>query len=435
MGNSIIRRIGATVVAVLLLVYVAYQFYLARYTGVDTETAMYSTVSETIDTTAFIVRSEHLVKSGVKGVLNYTVDNGERTAAGGIIARAYPSEEDASARNRIDRIDDELTRLAVLENPGEIVTSNSKLIGGQVSDKIVSMLESVRKGSIDDVEQQKNDLQLLLSQKQIITGVESAEEYTKHLDALRAERNELLASSAAHTGIVKAPAAGYFIQSLDGYEDAVDIEYVSSLSVQDINALINEDRAKEQNGRVLGKIAKDFKWYVVCVIDENDYVRLDRTTDITLEMPFATAEKIPAKIIDINRDLETGEAALIIECLYMNADLASTRKEPLRINISEHSGVLVNEKAIHFNDVVVSETDADGNETETVYENVKGVYIKYGSRIRFVQVFSDATVNGYAICKTTLTTAEREQLVTGRTIEMYDEVVLGGTDLYDGKII
>ncbi|MBQ1986425.1 MAG: hypothetical protein II230_08990 [Clostridia bacterium] len=435
MGNSIIRRIGATVVAVLLLVYVAYQFYLARYTGVDTETAMYSTVSETIDTTAFIVRSEHLVKSGVKGVLNYTVDNGERTAAGGIIARAYPSEEDASARNRIDRIDDELTRLAVLENPGEIVTSNSKLIGGQVSDKIVSMLESMRKGSIDDVEQQKNDLQLLLSQKQIITGVESAEEYTKHLDALRAERNELLASSAAHTGIVKAPAAGYFIQSLDGYEDAVDIEYVSSLSVQDINALINEDRAKEQNGRVLGKIAKDFKWYVVCVIDENDYVRLDRTTDITLEMPFATAEKIPAKIIDINRDLETGEAALIIECLYMNADLASTRKEPLRINISEHSGVLVNEKAIHFNDVVVSETDADGNETETVYENVKGVYIKYGSRIRFVQVFSDATVNGYAICKTTLTTAEREQLVTGRTIEMYDEVVLGGTDLYDGKII
>lgn len=435
MGNSIIRRIGATIVAVLLLVYVAYQFYLARYTGVDTETAMYSTVSETIDTTAFIVRSEHLVKSGVKGVLNYTVDNGERTAAGGIIARAYPSEEDASARNRIDRIDDELTRLAVLENPGEIVTSNSKLIGGQVSDKIVSMLESMRKGSIDDVEQQKNDLQLLLSQKQIITGVESAEEYTKHLDALRAERNELLASSAAHTGIVKAPAAGYFIQSLDGYEDAVDIEYVSSLSVQDINALINEDRAKEQNGRVLGKIAKDFKWYVVCVIDENDYVRLDRTTDITLEMPFATAEKIPAKIIDINRDLETGEAALIIECLYMNADLASTRKEPLRINISEHSGVLVNEKAIHFNDVVVSETDADGNETETVYENVKGVYIKYGSRIRFVQVFSDATVNGYAICKTTLTTAEREQLVTGRTIEMYDEVVLGGTDLYDGKII
>ncbi len=435
MGNSVIRRIGATVVAVLLLVYVAYQFYLARYTGVDTETAMYSTVSESIDTTAFIVRSEHVVKSGVKGILNYTVDNGERTAAGGVIARVYPSEEDASARNRIERIDDELTRLAVLENPGEIVTSNSKLIGGQVSDKITSMLTSMRKGAIDDVEQQKNDLQLLLSQKQIITGVESASEYTKHLDALRAERNELLASSAAHNGIVKAPAAGYFIQSLDGYEDAVDVEYVTSLSVQDINTLINEDSAKETSGRVLGKIAKDFKWYVVCVIDENDYVRLDRTTDITLEMPFATAEKIPAKIIDINRDLETGEAALIIECLYMNADLASTRKEPLRINISEHSGVLVNEKAIHFSDVVVSETDADGNEVEKVYENVKGVYIKYGSRIRFVQVFSDATVNGYAICKTTLTTAEREQLVTSRTIELYDEVVIGGTDLYDGKII
>lgn len=435
MGNQVIRRIGATVVAILLLVYVAYQFYLANYTGVDTETAMYSTVSETIDTTAFIVRSERVVKSGVKGVLNYTVDNGERTAAGGIIARAYPTEDDAAARNRIDRIDDELNRLAVLENPGDFITTNSKLIGGQISDKITEMLTEIRKGSVDDVDQQKNDLQLLLSQKQIITGVEKAEEYSAHLDALRKERNALLASSAASTGVVKSPAAGYFIQSLDGYEDAVDIEAVTSLSVKDIKKLIDEDGAKETTGNVLGKVAMDFKWYVVCAISENDYVRLDRTTNITIEMPFASAEKIPARIIDINRDLETGEAALIIECLHMNADLASTRKEPLRINISEHSGVLVNEKAIHFSDVTVSETDKDGNEVETVYENVKGVYIKYGSRIRFVQVFSDATVNGYAICKTELSTDERDQLVTGRTIEMYDEVVIGGSDLYDGKII
>ena len=95
----------------------------------------------------------------------------------------------------------------------------------------------------------------------------------------------------------------------------------------------------------------------------------------------------------------------------------------------------MDEKAIRFSDVTAYETDEDGNEIEVVYEDVMGVYVKYGSRLRFVQVFSDATVNGYAICKTTLSTAEREQLVTSRTIQMYDEVVTGGTDLYDGKII
>ena len=137
----------------------------------------------------------------------------------------------------------------------------------------------------------------------------------------------------------------------------------------------------------------------------------------------------------MNPDEETGGAALIIQCTYVNSDLIAARKEPLRININDYAGVLVNEKAIHFEDVTVYETDADGNEISVVHENVRGVFIKSGSRLRFVQVFSDATVNGYAICKVSLSESEKKQLVTEKTIQLYDEVVVGGTDLYDGKIL
>ena len=119
----------------------------------------------------------------------------------------------------------------------------------------------------------------------------------------------------------------------------------------------------------------------------------------------------------------------------MNSDLASARMETLRINISSYSGVLVPESAVHFADVVAHETDEDGNEVDVTYENIRGVYVKSGSRLRFVQIFSDATINGYAICKVSLSTEEREQLVTGDTIQLYDEVVVEGTDLYDGKML
>ena len=435
MKNILIRRIGATAVAVLLLVYVAYQIYMSQYTGLDTETALYSTVSKSIDTTGFIVRKEQVITSEVDGVLNYTVDDGERTAAKGVIAEIYPTEDDAAAHNRIARIDEELARLSVLENPSDAMTSNPKLIGGQISDKIANILTSIRTGKIEDIEDEKNDLQLLMGQKQVITGVEKAEDYTAYMNELRTEKMKLQYSSAKSTGDVISPAAGYFIRSVDGYENAVDMDHISELTPDDIRTLIEEDAPETDESHVLGKVAMDFKWYVVCLIDENDYVQLDRTTIVTLEMPFATAEEIPAEIVEINRDTENGGAALIIECSNMNSDLAAARKEPLRINISEYSGVLVDEKAIHFSDVTVSQTDADGNEIDVVYENVRGVYVKYGSRLRFVQVFSDATVNGYAICKTTLTTQEREQLVTSRTIQMYDEVVVGGSDLYDGKIL
>ena len=90
---------------------------------------------------------------------------------------------------------------------------------------------------------------------------------------------------------------------------------------------------------------------------------------------------------------------------------------------------------IYFEDVIERVEDENGEVTEIVHENVKGVFIKYGSRVNFVQVFSDITVNGYAICKTELSEEEKASLVTGSTITQYDEVIVNGDDLYDGKIL
>ena len=50
-------------------------------------------------------------------------------------------------------------------------------------------------------------------------------------------------------------------------------------------------------------------------------------------------------------------------------------------------------------------------------------------------MFTDHSVNGYAICKTELSSEEQAALVTSSTIQLYDQVVVEGTDLYDGKVI
>ena len=434
MNNPLIRKIGATAVAVLLLIYVGYQVYLSQYTGLKTEAATYSTVSESIDTTGFIIRDEEVISSSYSGVLNYTVDDGEKVAEGGAIAEIYPTEEDAAVQNRIARIDDELNRLSALETPSDSTASNPKLIGSQISKKITSILGALKSGSMSDVTDERNDLQLLLSQRQVVTGKESSGDYAAHVNELHEERIALTQSASASIGTVSSPAAGYFIRSVDGYENAVSLDGVTSLSVSDVRALEEEEPAGTDTESI-GKVAKDFNWYIACILTENDLVRLDRTTKVTVEMPFATVEQIPAEVVKINRDSETGEAAVILKCTYMNSDLASARMETLRINISSYSGVLVPESAVHFADVVAHETDEDGNEVDVTYENIRGVDVKSGSRLRFVQIFSDATINGYAICKVSLSTEEREQLVTGDTIQLYDEVVVEGTDLYDGKML
>ena len=119
----------------------------------------------------------------------------------------------------------------------------------------------------------------------------------------------------------------------------------------------------------------------------------------------------------------------------MDADIAAVRNEAIQVTVNTYSGVLVNERAIRFADVEYTTTDEDGNTVTQVQENVKGVYVLYGGQLEFVQVFTDQTVNGYAICRTDLTEEEQSMLVTDSTIQLYDQVVVEGTDLYDGKIV
>ena len=417
-SNTLFRKISSIAVAILLLIYVGYQIYRSQYTGFKTETAMYADLSASIDTTGFIIRNEELVYSRYDGVLNYTLDDGEKTAFGGTVAELYPAEEDAAAHNRMLRIDEELTRLAVLENPTEVASSNPKNIGSQINKTVTGLLSDLKSGAFSSISNDKNDLYLLMGQKQIVTGAEDSASYVAHIENLKSERATLETTTSSSTGTVTSPASGYFIHTVDGYENAVDIDDVEQLTVSDVRALEEGEAGSNADSTVIGKVAKEFNWYIACIIDENDLVRLDRTTNVKVEMPFAS-----------------GDAVAILKCSYMNTDLAAARKEPLRIDLQSYAGVLVNEKAIHFADVTVTDTDTDGNVTEHVEQNVKGVYIKSGSRVRFVQVFSDATIDGYAVCKLNLSSSEKEQLVTSRTIQLYDEVIVEGTDLYDGKML
>ena len=183
---------------------------------------------------------------------------------------------------------------------------------------------------------------------------------------------------------------------MDGYENAVDIDDVEQLTVSDVRALEEGEAGSNADSTVIGKVAKEFNWYIACIIDENDLVRLDRTTNVKVEMPFATAETIPAEVVKINRDEASGDAVVILKCSYMNTDLAAARKEPLRIDLQSYAA-----------NVTISESCT----------------------------LSDATIDGYAVCKLNLSSSEKEQLVTSRTIQLYDEVIVEGTDLYDGKML
>ncbi len=438
MNSKKIRKLGAWAIAFLVLLYVGYQFYAVQNKGVRTETAMYATVSDTLQAKGFAIRRETTVREAYNGVLNYRVADGERVAQGGAIADVFAGESDAAARNRISQLDREIKNLEALTDSDDHYVSNPSFIGTQIYTSLEMILNEFRNGNYSRISTLKEDLLTSLNRKQLLTGEEKSEDFEARLSLLREERDRLAASAGERIDTIFAPQAGYFVSVTDGMESSVDMERVLSLTPSEVTRLQNMASAGVSAGAnaPIGKVCGEFNWYLACVFSEEEMGKFEGVTEVYLDIPFASTEQIPAVIAARNPDPITGETAVIFQCSYMDGGIALLRDEGVQITLRSYSGVLVKTEALHFADVERTLYDDEGNETGTqVEKNVKGVYVEYGGRLKFVQVFTEKTINGHAICKIQLSEEEQAALVTDSTIQLYDEVVTEGTDLYDGKLV
>lgn len=434
------RNRAAIALAVLLLVYVGNQLYNMMKKGISTEIATYATVSDTIQTKGYAIRLESLIQTEYNGVVSYVVADGSRVAAGETIANIYDNENDATAQVQINRLDEEIQLLQSLSNPGDSYISNPELVNKQIQSSMNNVLKTVKTEDFSTLADSKRAFLTSISLKNIVTGKETAEDYNSRIATLQSQMETLKNSTSGRIDYVPANMSGYFISQVDGLEQSVPAasaaelaENVGKLSVSDVRELL----AKQQTngGGAIGKISGSFNWYIAVVLTKDEMAKMLNERNVNIQTTFAANEKIPATIIAKNKDAATGETAVIFQCNYMNPDIAKIRNEAIQINVRDYSGVLVNERAITFEDVPQTITDEDGTTHEVVHKKVRGVYIKDGSVIRFVQIFTDKTINGYAICKTTLSDDESKELYTSRTIQLYDEVIVDETDMYDGKMV
>lgn len=439
MDSKRVGAMAAVIISLLILIYVCFSVINMRNdsasgNGITTEIAMYGEVSDTLQAQGFAVREEEIISPSYNGVLNFRVASGARVSEGGVIADVFRSESDAAAQNLSDRIDREIQSLSPLSQSIDYFVSTSASTGDQIYSSLGNILLDVQRNKFANVALQKEDLLSALSRKQVISGEETSEDYAQRVAELEEEKAQLTSGAGQAVDAVRAPKAGYFVSYTDGFESILDIGEVFEITPEEVENLLSLKQGTGAQSAV-GKICSDFKWYLLCVLNEDERMKFDGVEEVSLDIPFASTETIPAKVAAKNQDVKTGKTAVVLECSYMDADIAMVRNEMVQINVKNYSGVLVNEKALHFRDVEYTETDENGNSVTKVKENVKGVYVVFGGQLKFVQVFTEKDVNGYAVCKTDLSESEEQNLVTERTVQLYDKVVVGGVNLYDGKIV
>ena len=431
MNSPLIRRLAAFCVAFLLLFYIGYQVYNANYISVKTEVAVYVQAddpgtAEVVQATGTAVRKESVIQQQTNGVVTYVVEDGGKVSKGGTIAELYATEQDAAAQQQIETLNLQISQLQKLSSPGSTYAVDQDSLTKQISQKLIALLQTSASGEYDALDEPREDLLYVLNERQIVTNKVS--DFNDRINSLTQQRDALTANRQV-LGTVTAPSAGTFISEVDGYESVFDYDSILTITPEQYQQKLETQVSPPADA--VGKICGEFKWYFVCVVSAQDALKFIEGNAVSLSFPFATSDSVTAVVRAVNQESIESQAAVVLECSTMNEELARLRTETCSVSVTEYSGIRVSQKAVHFAEVTRTVENEDGEETTETRE-VKGVYVMHGSEIVFRQIVPLYSTSTYVICDPN---PDPEELMTSETVQLYDEIVVEGTDLYDGKVV
>ena len=149
----------------------------------------------------------------------------------------------------------------------------------------------------------------------------------------------------------------------------------------------------------------DYKWKLAATFTEGQAAVLTENTKVRLILGTDQTE-ITAKVENVEK--YDNDYVAIFSADDLNSVIASSRVGRFKLLVDSYNGIRIASSAIHFDK-----------------ENNIGVYVKKGSQAYFVQVDRIYSSEDYVIVRDT----------SGQSgyLSLYDDIIVEGKDLYDGK--
>ena len=411
------------VMAVFLLMYIVYQMYLNFYSSIKTEVASISTYSETIDTEGFAVRDETVIDKILSGASVSAVENGGKVSKGQTIINVFASSEAAAAYTRIAEIESEIAELESMATASEDSAAEVQNIEKQLDVQISNLTQSVNEGDLSDVAEIKSNITYLMNKRLI--AMRKVEDYQDRIDELNKEKTSLENAYKESPSEITAPESGYYVNSLDGYENLLDPSMLADLTAEKLNSIMSQKVTVNENSA--GKLITDFSWYLVCPVskkDAEDYLAKDSV--YTLILPYSETGSIKGTLVYLNEG-EGDELLAVFKCYSLLSELCNMRSQPVKIQIRSYTGFNVKKSALHVYYEEVEIKDENDNVTGHKEIRYPCVYVVVGNQVVARKVNVVYNGDDFAICSSNTTESGY--------LALYDKVITEGKGLYAGKII
>lgn len=390
-------------VILLAAVFAVHQFISSVYSPVKTETAVFYSASDGLNITGLIIRSETLVTSSEGGVMHFVLEDGSRVAKDGVIANIYDSESASITLSKIDSVNTKIEDIEEMLSYNDLEAADLDMINAKATQSLNNLIVSGASGNYGDLPELSDELLSALNRRQVAMG--ETTDFSAQLEQLKAEKNELSASLPSAKGKVKAAMSGYFVSKADGYETVLTCGNPESITPEFMSSV----SAAELPDGVIGKIVSDYEWYIAAEISINESLKYKEGDSLTIYTSVKSYPKLPVTVKKINISENSSSAVVVFSCNEMNSELATMRSGPMTVVTKEYDGLRVPSSALR------------------VVDSKRGVYVLTGMQVKFVEVNVLYKDDSYMICE--------KQTSDESVLRLYDEVIVKGKNLYDGKIV
>ena len=426
--SGALKTLAAVVIVFLLLaaLYVGYQAMQVLFPPNTYETALLATVEDTVDAEGVLLFEESYVAGG--GTLGYLVADGERVSAGTAVAEIYSDAAQATLRQQLTQLNDQIDLLQRSQNTAALqLDSLLKERAGALYD----LLDTLDDGDYEAVDDDSNAYQLAQNKLWVVTG--DAANFTDQITALVQQAQSVQAQLGNPTQIT-APQTGYFVRASSSGRLNAGADDILAQDPAQLKAYLDSNPTLPLDG-CAGKIVSGFTWRYVGVCSAEQGQKLlgqngkPLSSSVQIRFPGQTDRSFKATVSEVTIDEEQGLARFVLTCNVINGDVLCLNHAAARISVGESTGLRIPTSAVHY-------LKEDGTEAETQGENyIPGVYVKYGNIARFCKI--DPVDNDHPL----VTDGDYILVLPKGTdgsvsqVRLYDEIIVSGQNLYDGKLL
>lgn len=420
--------LAGVLIAFLLLAagYVLYQAMHVLFPQNVYETALPAVISDTVDADGVLLFDESYVAGS--GNLGYLAADGERVSAGTAVAEIYSNASQATLRQQLTQLNDQIDLLQRSQNTAALqLDSLLKERAGALYD----LLDTLDDGDYEAVDDDSNAYQLAQNKLWVVTG--DAANFTDQITALLQQAQSVQAQLGNPTQIT-APQTGYFVRASSSGRLNAGADDILAQDPAQLKAYLDSNPTLPLDG-CAGKIVSGFTWRYVGVCSAEQGQKLlgqngkPLSSSVQIRFPGQTDRSFKATVSEVTIDEEQGLARFVLTCNVINGDVLCLNHAAARISVGESTGLRIPASAVHY-------LKEDGTEAEMQGENyIPGVYVKYGNIARFCKI--DPVDNDHPL----VTDGDYILVLPKGTdgsvsqVRLYDEIIVSGQNLYDGKLL